>query len=141
MKEMTELKEALIDTLYRKARAIAYMDLPEDDPEHPENKDIRKAPKDEEKRTKLFEKAFDQLSSWVDTTEKKYALLHLRHLRRHGQEGEALQLINKMIAEDPTNLLLYKKRSDIYGELGWKFAEENEEQWRLLRKRDEFLPN
>lgn len=46
MKEMTELKEAIIDTLYRKARAIAYMDLPTDDPEHPENKDIRKEPKD-----------------------------------------------------------------------------------------------
>ncbi|RCS52891.1 hypothetical protein DTL42_08670 [Bremerella cremea] len=141
MKEMTELKETLIDTLYRKARAYAYMDLPTDDPEHPENKDIRKAPKDEQKRAKLFEKSFEQLSSWVDTTEKKYALLHLRRLRRHGQEAEALQLLNKMIKEDPTNLLLYKKRSDIYGELGWDFAEKNEEQWRLLRKRDALLPN
>lgn len=141
MKEMTEKKEAIIDTLYRKARAVAYMDLPEDDPEHPENKDIRVAPEDEEKREKIFEKTFDALSSWVDTTEKKYALVHLRRLRRHGKYGEALQLINKMIKEDPTNLLLYKKRSDIYGELGWDFAENYEEQWRLLRKRGDFLPN
>lgn len=141
MKEMTEQKEVIIDTLYRKARALAYMDLPEDDPEHPENKDIRKEPKDEKERTELFEKTFDQLASWIDTTDKKFALLHLRRLRRHERQAEALQLLNKLIADDPTNLLLYKKRSDIYGELGWDFAEQYEEQWRKLRKRDAFLPN
>ncbi|MBA2113301.1 S8 family serine peptidase [Bremerella alba] len=141
MKEMTELKEAIIDTLYRKARAIAYMDLPTDDPEHPENKDIRKEPKDEQKRAELFEKAFDELASWVDTTDKKYALVHLRRLRRLDRQAEALQLVNKMIAEDPTNLLLYKKRSDLYGELDWEFAEKYEEKWRKLRKRDAYLPN
>src|SRR5690606_1566666 len=67
--EMTEQRDALIDTLYRKARALAYMDLPTDDPEHPENADIRKSPKDPEKRKKKFEQAFAQLASWVDTTE------------------------------------------------------------------------
>ncbi|MEW4455355.1 S8 family serine peptidase [Bremerella sp. JC817] len=141
MKEMTEQRDVIIDTLFRKARALAYMDLPTDDPEHPENVDIKKEPKDEKERAELFEKAFEQLESWVDTTDKKYALLHLRRLRRDEQYGEALKLINKMIDEDPTNLLLYKKRSDIYGELGWDFAEKNEEQWRKLRKRDGMLPN
>ncbi|MEW4565254.1 S8 family serine peptidase [Bremerella sp. JC770] len=141
MKEMTERKEAILDALHRKARAIAYMDLPTDDPEHPENKDIRKEPKDEKERAELFEKAYDDLASWVDTTDKKYALVHLRRLRRLDRQAEALQLLNKMIEDDPTNLLLYKKRSDIYGELGWEFAEEYEETWRKLRKRDATLPN
>lgn len=89
----------------------------------------------------MFEKTFDELESWVDTTDKKYALVHLRRLRRLDRQAEALQLLNKMIAEDPTNLLLYKKRSDIYGELGWEFAEKYEEKWRNLRKRDDYLPN
>ncbi|MBI1249618.1 S8 family serine peptidase [bacterium] len=141
MKKMTELRETIIDTLYRKARALAYMDLPEDDPEHPENKNLRKEPKDDEKRKELFEKTYQQLSSWVDTSDKDYALLEIRYLRRHEKYGEALQLLNSLIDDDPTNLLLYKKRSDIYADLGWPFAEKYEEQWRKLRTRPAYLPN
>jgi len=138
--EMTEQRDAWTDALYRKARAVAYMDLPED-PEHPENADIKKEPQDQQDREKLFEETYKELASWVDPTEKKYSLVHLRRMRRQEKFGEALEFVNKLIGEEPKKLLLYKKRADIYGELGWDFAREYENAWRKLRSRPDFLPN
>lgn len=135
--EMTEKRDALIDALYRKARAIAYMDLPPD-PENPEPKDMPKRPRTEEKRDELFEKTFKQLAAWVDTTDPKYALVHIRRLRRQERPAEALDVLNQLISKEPTNLLFYKKRADIYGELGWDFAVEHENQWRKLRQRPDY---
>ena len=138
-KIMTERRDALIDALYHKARAIAYMDLPVD----PSDKDkpaVAKSPKTEEQRDALFEKTYKQLSGWVDPTEKKYALVHIRRLRRHDHQAEALEELSKIISEEPTNLLLYKKRADMYGELGWENLQQNENQWKLLRKRSNYLP-
>ncbi|MCC9607790.1 S8 family serine peptidase [Blastopirellula sp. JC732] len=133
--EMTNQKDVLTDALYRKCRAIAYMDLPDEtDP------NIEKSPADPEKRGELFEKTYQQLASWVDTTEEKYALVHDRRLRRKDRQGEALELLNKLIKQEPTKLILYKKRADIYGELGWTFLQKYENQWRLLRQNGDYAP-
>lgn len=134
-REMNEQRDILTDALYRKCRAIAYMDLPDEtDP------NIKKSPADPEKREELFEKTYQQLASWVDTTEEKYALVHDRRLRRMDRQGEALELLNKLIKQEPTKLILYKKRSDIYGELGWDFLQKYENQWRLLRQNGDYAP-
>ncbi|PQO44372.1 S8 family serine peptidase [Blastopirellula marina] len=133
-KEMLKQRDILTDALYRKCRAIAYMDLPD------ETEEVKKSPADAEKRAELFEKTYQQLASWVDTAQEKYALVHDRRLRRMDRQGEALEVLNKLIKEEPTKLILYKKRSDIYGELGWDFLQKYENQWRLLRQNGDYAP-
>ncbi|EAQ77790.1 S8 family serine peptidase [Blastopirellula marina] len=138
-KEMTRRRDLLTDALYRKCRAVAYMDLPVDPlADNPEA--IKKRPADAEKRAELFEKSYQQLAQWVDTTDVKYALVHDRRLRRLDRQGEALELLNKLIKQEPTKLVLYKKRADIYGELDWAFLQKYENQWRLLRQNDAYAP-
>ncbi len=128
-KEFDKQKNILTDALYRKARAIAYMDLPQDK----DKTDIPKQPKKREKRDKLFEKTVRKLKKWVDITDSKYALLYVRRERRQGRPAKGLLELQKLVKESPTKKLLYKKRIDIYQELGWEHWRAYEAQWKIIR--------
>lgn len=130
--EMDSQKELLVDTLYRKARALAYMDLPAKY-SPPDSKPARKFPKTFEKRDKLFEEAYAELSKWVDPKDAKYVLVFLRRERRHSRPATALKVLNEHINNSPPKKLLYKKRADIFDELGWKHWHDYEQKWMLLR--------
>lgn len=122
-REMEKLREILADTLYRKGRALGYMELPEV---------VAKKPiADKKAHNAAFEKNFAELARWVDTTGKKYYLLHVRRERRRGNLGAALELLNRHIKGTPSYWPL-KKRRDIYRELGWKHLDKNATHW-LLR--------
>ena len=122
-KEMESAKTDLIDALYRKGRALAYMELPDVTKDHPiENK---------EKHDQLFESNFEQLTNWVDTTTKDYFLLHIRRDRRKGNYAQAIQLLNKHSGKEQPVYLHHKKRRDLYELLDWKDWQQYEQNWML----------
>ena len=124
-------KALLVDALYRKARAVAFMDLPP----KPEDKG-KKRPKHPAKkadRDKLFEATYAELAKWVDLTSAKYALLPIRRYRRQARLSEALKLLNTHLKRVPAEYRLFKKRADIYDELGWRHWAKYERKWMVIR--------
>lgn len=124
-KMMTEKRDVLVDTLYRKGRALGYMELPKVIEKHPIA--------DPAAHDKAFESNFSELGKWVDTTSKKYFLLHVRRERRRQNFGEALGLLNRYIRSESPNYWYLKKRRDLYEDLGWLFALEREKTRLLVR--------
>lgn len=121
-----EKKKVLIDTLYRKGRAIAYRDARnETDTEDPDSE---------------FESNFKELQKWADTTSKDHFLLHVRWHRRWDRYGSALALLNKHIEESPTDKQLIDKRIKMFDKLGLEHWKEWEKQWNRIRFRPEYLP-
>ena len=185
-KDMDERKDALLDALYRKGRAMSYMltDLREaaeakqagDANQSATAADVSKAtgqsaangnaaksaaasassgevssagedasaaadrpaiPWDEPTLRQMFEDNFQALARWVDTTQKDYVLLHIARERLHGRQGEALQLLNKRIADGPEKRL-YEKRIGLLKDLGWRHWADYEQRWQLLRYPEAF---
>ncbi len=118
-------REELIDALYRKGRALGYMELPDVIAKHPI--------KDPAAHNKAFEENFAELGRWVDTTETDYVLLHIRRARRLGWYGEALKLLNKQIADLAPTYWYYKKRRDVFQKLKWNAAYERAARWLVIR--------
>jgi tripeptidyl-peptidase II len=111
-------RDLLVDLLYRKGRALGYMELPDVVARHPIA--------DPATLDAAFEANFRELAKWVDTTDAKYVLLHVRHDRRKGRLAHALKELNEQIAESPPTFWYVKKRRDLYEELGWTHALEHE---------------
>lgn len=118
-------REILIDALYRKGRALGYMELPDVLKKHPIT--------DPDAHDSAFESNFKQLARWVDPTEKDYVLLYVRRERRKERYGNALKQLNRHIAESPPNYWYYKKRRDVYQKLGWEFLAVYEHTWLMIR--------
>lgn len=85
----------LADSLYRKGRALGYMELPDvlqdRQIENPQQHSAR------------FEATFAELDALVDTTQPEYILLRIRRERRRGNYDEALRLLEiyRETAADP----------------------------------------
>ena len=118
-------KDVLVDALYRKGRALAYMELPDVVDKHPIA--------DKAAHDKAFKSNFKALGNWVDTTEKKYVLLHIRHERRRGRPAIALKWLQKYYPGTPANFWHVKKRRDLYEKLGWSHCHQYEQRWLLVR--------
>jgi tripeptidyl-peptidase-2 len=116
-KKNDEQKKILIDMLYRKGWAVAFMDLP---PKPGQPMEIPKRPKNSEARDKLFEETYAELARWIDMSDPQVILLNIRRERRQKRPAAALKLLDKAIAATPLDKRLYQKRADIFGELGWK---------------------
>ena len=122
-KEAENLKELLIDTLYRRARAIGYKELPEV---------VAKQPiEDAEAYDKEFEAAYAALAKWVDPTDEKYFLLHLRRETRKEHFGESLKWLNKH--GESSNFWHLEKRRKLYDALGWDHLTDNAWRQRSVR--------
>ncbi|MCH2124065.1 MAG: S8 family serine peptidase [Pirellulaceae bacterium] len=124
-KRFEEHRAQLIDALYRKGRSLGYMELPEVLEKHPIE--------DPAAHATVFEENFAQLQLWVDTSDEKYFLLEVRRERRSQRFGNALKLLNKHNPNGTTNSWLFKKRRDLYQDLGWQHLFEYEDRWMLLR--------
>ena len=118
-------RDVLIDALYRKGRALAYMELPDVIKKHPVA--------DKPAHDKAFKDNFKELSNWVDTTEKKYVLLHIRRERRRGRPAVALKWLQKYYPGTPPNFWYVKKRRDLFENLGWSHCLQYEQRWLLVR--------
>lgn len=119
-KEMDKQKEALVDALFRKARALFDLAMNA-------NPEARQAAVED------FEQAFGLLQKWVDTTGDEYLMLHIDRLAERGQLGEALKLLNKRIADSKPDKELFAKRIKLLDRLGWAHWKQYEEKWLLLR--------
>lgn len=118
-------RDRLSDLLYRKGRALGYMELPDVVAEHPvENP--RKLDRD-------FESNFRELAKWVDTTDPKWALLHIRRDRRKQRYGLALERLAALETAKGQTYWTVKKRRDVYESLGWTHAWEHERRRLAIR--------
>ena len=127
-KSAEKKKALLIDTLYRKGRALGYMELPEV---------VAKNPiKDKEAHEKEFEANYKALNKWVDPTGSDYFLLHIRRAARKQQLGESLKWLNKYSSGAAPNYWYFEKRRKLYEALGWDHLAENA--WQL---RTSHFPN
>ena len=118
-------KAVLVDALYRKGRALAYMELPDVLAQHPIA--------DKTAHDKDFDNNFKELARWVDTTEKDYVLLHIRRERRRGRPAMALKWLSKYYPGSPPNYWYVKKRRDLYLELDWSHCHQYEQRWLLIQ--------
>jgi len=125
-------KKDLIDALYRKGRALAYMELPDVIAEHPIE--------DQAAHDERFAENFAELSKWVDTSAKDYFLLHIRELRRDKRYAQAIQVLNKFIGSEEPTWLYHKKRRDLYELLGWDDWRAYEQNWMWRNFPKEKLP-
>ena len=116
------LKSILIDTLYRKGRAIGYQELPDVLAKHPV--------KNPEAVQQDFESNFNELRNWVDPSSKEYFLLYVRRERRLKRPGSALMILNKHF--DSRSYWHVKKKGDLFEELGWNVFAKEQRKW-LLR--------
>ena len=120
-----------MDALYRKARAIAYRELADV---------IAKQPiEDQAAQDAAFEQAVQDLETWVDLEEAEYVLLKIRQFRRDKQFARAIQLLNKQVDHD-SPLLHFKKRRDLFEELGWTDWANWQQSQMLLHFPREFPP-
>jgi tripeptidyl-peptidase II len=109
------VRDAMADVLYRKGRALGYMELPEVLEKHPIE--------DKKAHDKAFNENFTKLKALVDTKGSNFVLLHIRNETRRGRHAEALELLTKHAASDPTNYWYMEKRRKLYGKLGWRHLE------------------
>ena len=130
--DLERQREILADALYRKGRALGYMELPEVLEQRPIE--------DPQAHAQAFEANFAELRKWVDTTDEKYALLQVRRDRRKERFGNALKLLNQHISGSAPNRWYYKKRRDIYQQLGWQHLRDYETAWLLVRFPAGFAP-
>lgn len=91
----------LADSLYRKGRALGYMELPD-------VLQVRRIENPQQHNAR-FEATFAELDALVDTTQPEFILLRIRRERRRGKYDEALRLLEiyRDTAADP---LWYDKK-------------------------------
>ena len=129
---MDKIRDVLADTLYRKGRALGYMELPDV---------VKKRPiADPAAHDRAFEANFSELRKWVDTTQEKYFLLHVRRERRQGRYGNALELLNRHLSAAEPNYWHFKKRRDLYESLGWEHCRADEDRRLLIRFPGDYQP-
>lgn len=103
-------RELVADTLYRRGRALGYMELPDVVAIHPI--------KDQQWLDSEFEATFQRLQDLVDVTKPKYILLAIRRERRRGNRGLALNLVDQYRKTHPDPVWHFKKKLDLMTELG-----------------------
>ncbi len=130
--EMEKQRDALVEALRRKARALL-------DRERlaPVTQPVGLPP---DAAADAFEETFAELARWVDTTTGDYLPLHIDRLRRLGQQGAALKLLNRKIADSTPDRALLEQRAALLGELGWRHWQQYEQQWLLIRFPAEYPP-
>ena len=125
MPAASKRKDMLCDTLYRKARAIAYRDG-----------ELEKAGKSFEDTP--FEEAYKHLDRWVDLDDEKYVLVKIRRARRKENYGQALAMLHEYMKDRSTERWLVDKKIRILKKLKWNEWVRHEEQLNRLRFLDRF---
>jgi hypothetical protein len=137
-KAMDEKKEALIEALARKARAVSDLER--------ENND-----KEVEDLGTTFEQSLVDLKKWVDVeSSNKYAVLTLEKERRLGRSGLVLKLITKLLEKDGEDTKggicqfskaeLLNRRAEVLETMGYSHLAQNDKMWRLISSPTAFSP-
>ena len=120
----------MTDALYRKGRALAYLDTQLREGENAGTDETKAKVKALDGQ---FEANFAELQKWAETTDDKFVLLHIRRENRHDRLATALKLLNEKIKRSPHDKKLHKKRIRLLGELGWDEWQAHETQWQIRR--------
>jgi len=159
-KEMDLQRKTLSDALYRKGRALGYMDLPPEPPDADPDSlaATRRVPmgtsphfptakKPEygrfskpDVREQAFEENYARLARWVDMSDPEFVLLNIRRERRHGRYAGALELLLARMKGAEPDRLLAKKKADLLAELGWDHWAAYERAWMVIRFPKDFAP-
>ena len=137
-KVMDEKKEALIEALARKARAVSDLERDNND-------------KEVEDLGTTFEQSLVDLKKWVDVeSSNKYAVLTLEKERRLGRSGLVLKLITKLLEKDGEDTKggicplskaeLLNRRAEILETMGYSHLAQNDKMWRLISSPTDFSP-
>ncbi|MCL4177805.1 MAG: S8 family serine peptidase [Verrucomicrobia bacterium] len=133
-RELERQRDALVDALYRKGRALAWMELPEErSADDDVAEDTGEPPFEPETIDALFEANYRELSRWVDPASDDHVLLAIRREWRQGRLGEALRLLQGKLISSPVDATLQRKRIQLFEALGWEAWAEHERQWQLVR--------
>lgn len=108
--QLRQADDWITDALYRRGRALGYMELPDVIARHPIQ--------DQRWLNEEFEATFQKLKQRVDVTAPNYILLYIRRERRLGNRGLALDLVNHYQKTHPDPVWHFKKRLDLMKELG-----------------------
>ena len=127
----------LTDALFRKGRALGYLDTQF---REGENADSDETKKRLEEIDKQFEANFAELQKWAETTDDKFVLLHIRRDNRQGHIATALKRLNEKIGRSPHDRKLQKKRIRLLGELKWDEWKAHEETWQIRRFPAKYQP-
>ena len=130
-----EIDRLLSEIVYRKGRALGYMELPSVVRKHP-IADPKKHSQQFERNYKLLLQ-LNQYDRNGASRSNEYGLLSIRYHRRRGEYGAALNVLNAMSEQVPPqsgeNFWHTKKRRDLYRDLGWTAWADYENRW-MLRK-------
>jgi hypothetical protein len=105
-----DVQHLLVESLYRKGRALGYQELPDVVAVRPV--------KNPEQLDEQFEANYRRLQQLVDVTLPEYILLSIRRERRRGHYGKALDLVGKYRDTRPNPVWQHKKRRDLLAEMG-----------------------
>lgn len=109
--DVDTLRWALAHTRYRRARAIAYRELPDV---------LETTPiEDPRRHERELRQAQRRLSETFPEPRPEFVLLEVRMLRRDGQRGQALERLERFVWAIDRKWYL-KKRRDLLDELGWE---------------------
>ena len=107
------LRWSLAHARYRRARALAYRELPEV---------LESMPiEDDAQYERQLREAHQRLRRTFDEPQKEFVLLEVRMLRRQGNRGQALQKLERFRSVIEPKWYL-KKRRDLLEELQWEPA-------------------
>ena len=81
-----------------------------------------------------FKNAYVELKKWEPSDSDDTTKLMSFYYEQHGLHGLALKEINKTLKEDPSDSEAFKKRIELYKELGWDTFAERDELILKLRK-------
>ena len=127
----------LTDALYRKGRALGYLDTQFREGENADSDETKKRLDEIDKQ---FEANFAELQKWAETTDDKFVLLHIRRDNRQGHIATALKRLNEKIGRSPHDRKLQKKRIRLLGELKWDEWKSHEETWQIRRFPAKYQP-
>lgn len=134
VKSNADLRPVLIDALYRRGRALGYMELPDVVAIQPVAEPTW--------LQREFESNFQRLEQLVDTSLPEFVLLRIRRERRLNKRGVALNFVEHYRRKHPHPVWYHKKRFDLLNELGARFHAHQAaaELWQFARMPKRMVP-
>lgn len=129
-------RDALVDALHRKARALALMVRPPAGT--PPATGISERSLAAPEAGRLLDETVASLRTWVDTAGAEYAAVEILWNQHHGRLGQALQLLRERIRRHPTDRTLREEEIRLLRDLGWEHQATAEERALALRFPREF---
>ena len=105
-------RDALVEALFRKARALSY------------GGDARRA---------AFLATWRELEAWADVDEGRFLPLRVRREQARGRPGAALKLLQARLGKEPASRALLDLRIELLETLGWAPWAAHEKTWMALR--------